>query len=320
MPIVNSTDIEHREYIVFAVRKKFTIAVDKAKDPNVELYENATIKYCPCVTPNGTARGVSIEDEKQIPDFVRKIGVSGNSPEWDSRVQEFYWDYEYPIKFGTVVNGLVTGGTRLNCSYKETNGVKIPVNLNDYMLYNMLIQDSKVSSDVSSFDEDNNYYEFYLVDISSEKKKIEEKAKVTKDVAIKIGALLASSDTEEGISKIKQIVGLLGIGVSSITAPSLSIGQCVIELQKIAAAKPEKLIAAIDDKFLASRLKANQLVDAGIITVSDDKYYYNEEAIGKYAEFIKFLSKSENKDVVDNMDIVLSQRIMAANLEEISSL
>ena len=311
------TTIE-REFIVFAATKPFAVAVDKNKDP-MEMYENATVKYSPVLTANGSVRGIDISDEKLLPEFVRMIGVSPSSPNWDSSVDEFYWDFEVPIPFGVVDNGVVTKGLRLNASYEIKNGIKVPKKLRDYILYNLMVQDSKVCKDINQHGK-TNYYEFYMIDVSEERKKQEEKAQQTKKVTIELAKVLSESDTEEGLTKLRQIVGLLGINVSSISAVSMTASQCIAELYKISTQKPDKLLSLLGDKYLSNRLKASQLLDANIITLSDEKYYYQDELIGKYSDLIKFISSSENKDTVDKMESTLQQFILMSNLEEINSL
>lgn len=311
------TTIE-KEFIVFATTKQFAIPVDKNKDP-MEMYENATVKYSPILTSNGSVRGVDISDEKKLPEFVKMIGVSPNSPEWDSRVDEFYWDFEVPIPFATVKDSVIYNGLRLNASYEIKDGIKVPKKLRDFILYNLMMQDNKVCKDINQHGK-SNYYEFFMIDVSEEKKKQEEKAQQSKKVTIELAKILSQSDTEEGLTKLRQIVGLLGVNVSSISAVSMSASQCIGELYKISTQKPDKLLALLGDKYLANRLKATQLIDANIITVSDEKYYYKDELIGKYSDLIKFLSSSENQDIVNNMESVLQQFILMSNLEEINSL
>ena len=284
--------------LVFAVKKPFATPVQGSQSNLDELFVGASRKYSPRFEHRGPARGISLDDEKNVPAFIKAIGVSTNSSEWDEKVEDYWTEWEYPIKFGEIKNGVADGGNPIDAGYEIREGKIYPNNLEDYILYNLMMNDPDKCAPSEEYWDNKESYTYFIVDLTEQKQRVNEGIKSQAKVTIALAKVLEEGDLE----KMQYLIALRGINYTAIEALNLTSEEASLELMKMAAAKGDELLKAVEDTKLNVKVKAKCYIDANIITKSGETYYYNDEPIGKLKDLLLYLELPTNSGNLSRME------------------
>lgn len=303
-----------RKAIIFAVKNQFAIGANGETNVIESFFEGSKFKYSVPYNGRGLLKAISIEDEKKIPAFTQLIGISHNSPDWDTAVSDFWADYTYGIPFGEIKpNGTVEGGVEIDGSYIEENGIIRPVEIQDYILYNLLIKDNTVAKDKSLYEVSKNYYVFML-DSMEEKRKQSEIIKQSQTLIIKQAELL---NGEDSVEKMRLVVSILGKQYSPFEALTLKQEDCVHQISIIVKDSPESFLKLVDDKNLKQRSLIVRLLDANIIRKDGTVYFKTDDnsRLGEYSTLINYLRSESSKNEVE----VLLNKLESHNVSKVLS-
>lgn len=255
-----------------------------------DFYYGTEKRYVPCMVDGMAARGIDINYEKVCPEFVRAVGVSPTSPDWDLKVREYYADFVYPVPFPD--DDDIIAYHKLDAGFVITDdGVLKPNKFKDYMLYNMMIQDSLVLVSDNITDPSMTNYDFVITDLSAKEKMDAEKHRLGKDAIIAYVNQI-NDDSEEGTNKIKLILAnnakLLGLTAASFH--KIDRVRAEMLLKRLSESNPKEFITSTKDKYLTERATFLQGLELGVITTDvNGSYVYKEITLGSTKEAIKQL-------------------------------
>ena len=299
---------------VFAVEKPFAIPGPRSKEKPLELYHNLTKTFSPPFESNGKVRrGISPDKEKLIPAFASLLGIGTSSPNWEAHVREFWIEYEEKLPFGEIVDGEIQRGRVLNASYEIRDGVICPDDIQDYILYELLIVDKSVATNSSDWINKDNF-KFFCVT----REQIEAKKKELLDVETRATKAFVKLDTDpDSLDKMRYVLSIIpNSGIMAVRALRLERDDALREILKLSRERPKDLLDALNDKELATKALIAQLLETSTLEKIGRSYYYNKELIGELNDAILYLKSPSNASEVVRMKEQLSifQHIEESNV------
>lgn len=284
-----------RKAIVFAVMKPFAISADN-KDLTI-LYNDKTKSYSGGFKDGQPMRGIPLEMEAKIPAFAQTIATTPTSDQWFKEVNDYWAEFTYPIKFGKIINKETVGGTEIDASYEEQDGKVYPKNLRDYCLYEMLVQDRHVAKDKDAYSDSLNYA-YFLVDKGQELQDEKDGIDLKREYITKLSKVLDEYDAP----KLRIVIsGLMEDGESIFGLKSLSLGQLQKRLMDLGGDKQSKFLLAIKDKELTLKARIKELVEASILVISGNTYFYLNESIGDLDDMLRYMKSPDNTQTLEKM-------------------
>lgn len=245
------------------------------------LQAEASINYGGGLTLTGTVRkGLTEEEEEYILPSI--IGVSYNDNVFRERADAFWNDFNVVIS---------TKDTEIDASYTlDEKNRKIPVNVKDYMLANMMLNDSKVAKNSKLFG-----YKFYIIDVNLAKQKENDAFKELKNARKKV-LELTTDETELGTIVLKNII-IAGFkskyNLSSTDVDNLSRIDLEKLITKISEEQTELFEKVTKDTKLKQRALIARMLELSIIVKQGDVLFDNDTKLGTVLEFATVL-KSDN--------------------------
>lgn len=296
-------NIKDRKLKVFAVKNKFAQFANDNNEVIDSFFGDSYYKYnCPFNQGANLLKGISTEEEKSVIGFTNLVGVSTTSPDWDSKVNDFWNDYTYSLPFGDIKNGIIDGGVIIDGGYKtsDSNNI-IPNNINHYILYNLMILDDKyVCKKKEDYESERNFYNIFAIDLIDEEKTIIENSKFKEVLITKQSELYNSEDS---IERMKLLITMLSTNYSVTEVYSLTKEKCIDEIDFICRKNPEEFIKKIEDKKLDIKVLAKRLIESGIIKKDGDLYYFRESGlkIGVGKDFLNYLISPANEKEISSL-------------------
>lgn len=256
-----------------------------------DFYYGTEKRYFPCMVDGMAARGIDINYEKTCPEFVRAVGVSPTSPDWDLKVREYYADFVYPIPFPD--DDEIIAYHKLDAGFVITDdNVLKPNKFKDFMLYNMMKQDPTVLESDNIIDPTLTNYDFVITDLSAKEKADAEKHRLGKEALLAYVALI-SDNSEEGTNKIKLVLAnnakLLALTAASFN--KIDRVRAEMLLDRLSKSNPKEFITSTKDKYLTERATFLQGLELGTITTDvNGSYVYKEITLGNTKESIRQLN------------------------------
>lgn len=266
--------------------------------PFLDEFVGVNMNYTPGFKDRQIARGVKLEDEKRVPAFIREVGVGVNSPEWTEKSEEYWAEWTYKVPVGLISEASkIEGGTEINAGYKvDTEGIIYPNNINDYMLYNLMVQDDKVAKSTAEWAFRNDY-DFFLVDKEVQQKQEVDAVKKSAQVLVKVAKLIGTEGKEDIIRYILQVYKK---DVSPIEVLVYNKTQLQEALMNLAKESPESIIEATkDEENLVHKAFAKQIIHSGGILPQGNSFFYNNDKIANSEdELLLWIKNPENNGVI----------------------
>lgn len=240
------------------------------------------------------------------------IGLQANEPNFASRARDFWADFTVsPTKEGIRLNiateEKVSGKRKNSEGVEEDEYIDFPVNPNDYMVYQIAMQSSKVAKTAEEL-ANLSLYDFYIVDLDSEQRKEAaqfEEVDRADSIYIK---LTSASSIEENVDKINAVLELLRDKGEALDVETLPILQKKMLLRKIKEEAPKRFISTVEDPSLATKAFIIKLYTYGVISKEGNDYFDGEINIGAGKVAVSWFQKSENSQKV----LTLQARLKAA--------
>lgn len=273
--------------------KRFAVLPDEfSNEATIEL--GSEFKTVEGKVANDTHRGLTPEQERiLLPDM---IGMDCNNPNWNKSVREFWSKWTFPLtaegrklNYDSVVKEMVDPLT------KEKVKIEVPINLQDYIDYNMAKQSCRVAK-TDDERENVDYFDGVLVDVA-EQVQVDKSKFAKKQAATKQFLVLQRDASEELIEQLLDTMGPENEDFSVLSDKE----EKIMALEKYVLSDPEKFLRLHEDKDLEIKALLRRLVKAGIIYQEQDIYFIKDDntVIGREALAIeKFRDPQYSKNVV----------------------
>ena len=302
---VKETKRTVRTAIVFAVPTEFAIPKPGMSVSPIEMYQGESRKYCPGFSGLDVLRGIPLEDERNIPAFTRKLGVSPESNNFEEAVKNFWINYTTNIPFAEIIVARnkaevkIEGAKTINASYEiRTDGKIYPDNIDDYILYELLIKEGRrVSQDPSKYTEPGDA-QFFCVSAELDEERKKDASEMRQQVYHNMSKLYMEADNEE---RVRFIVSLVSSNITAIGATKLTRLEAIEEIGLAAEKNPERFLKVVQDKNLNYKSLIKQFTESNLLNKQGDTYFYGDEAIGNLHQTILFVRNPENHKIVESL-------------------
>lgn len=254
-----------------------------------ELVQGSDRKYSTGYTNKRLNRGLTLDQEKNCPQFIAEIGVSANSPEFTQRAEEFWHEWSYGIPITTYKNNKANNSIIIDGSYRtNADGTLEVKDLNDFILYNYLSKNPLVGKS----EEDlliAESFEYIFID-SVQKEKVDlEKNETRTAITLKLAEVI---QREDKISFMKQVL----INTKFATA-SDTYGMSDMSIQnaffKLSSENSERFLVGIGDDNAEIRSLINEMLQNDVLTQINDIVYNGDSKIGVVKDTIRFFKTTE---------------------------
>lgn len=284
---------------IFAVETDFARPSKRSKESPNELYIGATKTYSPGFVGRNVKRGISSDKDKFVPQFASKLGVSTNSSNWEQATKEYWEEYTYKINFGTIVGNEIQRGSTINASYSIENGMLIPDNLEEYILYELLMNEPNLCA--TSLDEWGSKDSFKFFCITTEHEQAKKKEKLSVEVAA-ITAVARLQKDPDALNKMRFILATTtSSGLMVTKSLNLTQEEAMIHIIEMSRNKPNDFLEALKDEFLPDKALIAQLVEGQVLNQVAGRYFLNGEDLGKQMDMIQFLRNRDNAEIVASL-------------------
>lgn len=244
----------------------FVKPVPKLSGLPFEIQRENPLAYSPGFKYGSTSviKGITFEEQNQL--LPNIIGISSNSPEFQSKVDEFYQEYTYPVPFD---------GVYIEMGVQE-NGQ--PINSKEYIFGKLLEEDNNVAK--KQQDVDNPHFFKYVLTYKEEedKKEIQKYAK-QKQADIEFVKLIAD---EANINKIKFLVVINKdyFKETVLSLSNLNTLQLEERLKRFVNSNPEEFIKQVKNEDLQYLAFVHSALDINMFVQSGESIFYENEQIG----------------------------------------
>lgn len=233
-------------------------------------------------------RGLSPELERIV--LPSYIGVQPEDVQFSHKTKEFWSDFSVTPS---------AEGIKLNiATEKKTVGeqqIEYPVNPEDYWVYQIAMQSSKVAKtaeDLKSL----NSFDFYLVDLEAVEAKARQEFEGIEKADSEYVKLINAYD--QNVDKIDWVIELLRDKTVSVDVESLEELPKKMLLRNIKEAQPLKFVDTLKDPKLETKATIIKCATYGVLTKEGNDYFYGEENIGNGKVAVSWFEKAENSQKI----------------------
>ena len=272
----------------------------------IENFDNKTVSYTAGFGETGLSVGIPVSEQTKCPQFVKVVGVDPNNSNWTEKVSDFWAEFEYKIPLGKIgKNNKVEDGLEIDGSYsKDENGVIHPVDVNGYILLNLMENDIEVAKSVVDWPY-KNQYKFFCLDTTKQK---EEENKAIKDAVLvlrRTATLISKKDNNEILKFILQIFNTDVSPIEIGTYNRLDLEAGIIQL---AQTKPNVIVEATEEGYnLEQKAFIRELVHSGAINQQGSTYFHGVNKLATTdEEMIRWLLDPVNVNTIQQLQAVIA--------------
>lgn len=217
------------------------------------------------------------------------IGLQPQDASFPHKTREYWADFSvFPTAAGRYLNVATTeveavvGGEKI--TYDN------PVVPEDYMIYQIARQSSKVASTPEQLQYPGEY-DFLLIDLSEMKAKEEETYKTKKNATLAFAKLVTDADSNR--DRIDWVIQMLKEQEEFFNFRS-SMADKEMFLDKKLSENPEKFLKVVKDPNLEIKALLRNAIYLGEISLEGDYYFLGETNIGPAKAAVDWLKSSEN--------------------------
>lgn len=251
-------------------------------------------------------RGFSPELERVI--LPPLIGLQANEVNFAAKAKEFWADFSVePDEDGITLN-ITTEKKVIKSSGSDDVEIDYPVNPDDYMVYEMARQSTRVASspeDMANL----SLFDFYLVDLAKQKEQEVSDFETIEKADMVYSKLINPDSITENTDKINWVVELLRDKGESMDVESAPMLDKKMMLRKLKDTNPLKFVSTVEDKSLATKALILKLQSHGVITKEGNEFFDGEVNIGSGKTAVAWFTKAENSAKVLALNARLKQAI-----------
>lgn len=294
-------------------RKKVVLYLKPRKGWNVlppELRGDVSRELGPSYEPapsRSVCRGLNPHLEKFfLPDYV---GVNYDSAEFPAKATEYWNNWGKVAREEGTELDITTYRKQVPSAHDPGVLVEVdfPLVVEDYIDYNMIMQNPKVGKTKEDLEHLENW-EFYIVDLEEKEKEEEEVFKIKDNANLIYSQLVADFETSRG--KILQILQMVKEPTDVITDASTDM-ELRKMLYKAAMKEPQKnekggyfsrFVQVATDPSLEQKSLIVEMLSYGILTKEGNTYFNGDESLGSLKETIaKFKEKTYSGELLKLM-------------------
>lgn len=287
--------------------KVFSVNNNEYLPPSfIENFDNKTVSYTAGFGETGLSVGIPVSEQAKCPQFIKVVGVDPNNPNWTEKVSDFWAEFEYKIPLGKIgKNNKVEDGLEIDGSYsKDESGVIHPVDVNGYILLNLMENDIEVAKSVVDWPY-KNQYKFFCLDTTKQK---EEEDKAVKDAGLvlrRTATLISKKDNNEILKFILQI---FNADVSPIEIGTYNRLDLEAGIMQLAQTKPNAIIEATEEGYnLEQKAFIRELVHSGAINQQGSTYFHGVNKLATTdEEMIRWLLDPVNVNTIQQLQAVIA--------------
>ena len=214
-------------------------------------------------------------------------GISADSPDWEKAAREYWANFTLEVP---------ATGIKLEIGFGK-NGR--PLNINDYINYNMCLQHPHVAvTEEELATRFNDQFELYIID----KKKQKEQELADFDVTMEadtIYARIINGKNVEAAAKIDYLLEMEGgERGAGINPDNLTNKEKYFEIKRMKDKNASRFIMLFNDPNLGTKAFVKKLVAFKHLSKEGDSYFYGDRAIGSsLMEVIAYLDNPANSEV-----------------------
>ena len=214
--------------------------------------------------------GLTLDEEEQLLPLV--IGISFKEAGFRKAVNEHYHNLSERIELK---------GRDIDASYDEDeNGVKTPVNIPDYLLSRMLINDRTVKTLFNTdIEKDEFLADFELIDLSDKLSKDTAKFDIERKSMVELAKLIGD---ESNLPVIKNIlvVHYLKLEINIIDIEKYSSLEAMQKLKELSEKYGKAFLNSAKDNSLKVKALVSEATALDVIRPKGDSLYYKETKVG----------------------------------------
>ena len=267
------------------IKQKLVPLFDNTVTPK-QIIEEEGFKYISAgLNSNGNIHtGLTLDEEEQLLPLV--IGISFKEAGFRKAVNEHYHNLSERIELK---------GRDIDASYNEDeNGIKHPVNISDYLLSRMLINDRTVKTLFNTdIEKDEFLADFELVDLSDKLEKDKAKFDIERKSMIELAKLIGD---ENNLSVIKNIlvVHYLKLEINVIDIEKYSALEAMQKLRELSEKHGKAFLNSAKDNSLKIRALVSESIALDVIRTKGDSFYYKETKVGgNIKDIVTYISSHE---------------------------
>ena len=247
-----------------------------------EIQKDSVRFYSPGFKDGGVIIHTGLTFEEQLELLPVLIGVSATSSDFQARVDDYFSNYSYRIPYD---------GIEIDASYREVEGKKIPVNIQDYILSKLMSSDTNVCTTV---DKDNlHFYKFVLIDKEAERKAEEEAFAEKRKANIEYVKLIDNKEND----KLKYILTILRkeADITAIEIDDMTRIQLEQKLSDVSTKAPDKFVSVVNSENLQTKAMIASAIDLNVISKIGESFFFEEEKLAdKYSQLVGIVIKDNN--------------------------
>jgi hypothetical protein len=231
-------------------------------------------------------RGLTPEQERVI--LPNIIGLQPSDQQFPMRTRDFWADFSVVPDVDGIRLNIATEKKRVKIGNEETE-LDMPVNEEDYMIYQFCMQSSKVAKTENQL-KNLSQYDFYIVNLEKEREKEVSEFKLKKDASIAFARLV--SKFEENEEKINWILTMLK-EPKEFFSPSMEPQDKEMLLSKKQEKDASAFLKVVEDKDLEQKAFLATSISNGILTLQGNDYFYGDDNLGPEMSAISKLKSSD---------------------------
>jgi hypothetical protein len=246
----------------YTVKEKYVLKYNVQSILPKQIIDGIVQTYSPGFLNGMPAVNKGISWDEQLQFMPTLLGMSATAPEFMSEIDEYFYNFTVEIPFN---------GKEVDASYSMVSPtVKLPVNIEDYILLAMLRADSTCCKDVAN--EAFGLMPYILEDLQ-----------VNKDLELKkFNTEMEANKVIEKLSNDEETTNLRSIAMHFITDQNLSITEIynatkldlLIIVRKASKTNPKQVIDLYKQEYLKVFADIEEGIAIGVITLDGEAYYY----------------------------------------------
>lgn len=272
-----------------SLKKAFIKPVPRATGLPIEIQRENPVPYTPGFKEGTTSviKGITFEEQKKL--LPNLIGVSDSSPDYQNKVDEFYYEFTFAIPFD---------GMFIEVGINEDGS---PVNIREYILGKLMTEDRRVAKKEEDI-ENSHFFDYTLVYQDEENKKEIKKYEKQKEADIEFVKLISSVENKSKIKHLavvnKDFFKLTVFAINELTEP-----QRELKLKEFVNTDPVLFLKQIKNENLKYLSFIHSALDIGMYSQAGESIYFEDSQIGVSIDNVAEVLKSDSAMFAKHQEI-----------------
>jgi hypothetical protein len=234
-------------------------------------------------------RGLSPQLERIL--LPSLIGVQPQDVSWSTKTREYWADFSIT----PTVEGLQLNIATTTTKYKDAEGkeheLETPVQLEDYCIWQMAIQSSRVASTPLQM-EQLSLYDFILIDLEEAKAKERDAFAIIEKADLAYSKLISTMEVNQ--DKAKWVVDLMRERDVAFDVDNATPMDLKMALRKLKDDKPEAFVKEVESPVLELKAFVMKCLEFGLLTKQGNDFYFGDENLGDFKATVLGFKEAKN--------------------------